>query len=170
MLACICVFMCLSYLMTARTIRRGQMARRGNNWTQKRTGKFSIFVAVEWLHPSAVPGRPNLLLGRWPPRSYHFRCRRHKKPRPPPHRGQGVNSQAKPTYSQVGECLVELCHQGWRSLAEELPRALRCGKAHQEPWLTGKLANAGGRCWKDTLGRMRSIRSNRPPYPTRQGV
>src|SRR6218665_3797626 len=33
-----------------------------------------------------------------------------------------------------------------------------------------KLANAGGRCWKDTLGRKRSIRTHQPPYPTRRGL
>jgi len=30
-----------------------------------------------------------------------------------PHRGGGMNRK-------VGECLVELCHQGWRPLAENL--------------------------------------------------
>ena len=35
----------------------------------------------------------------------------------------------------------------------------------------GKLANADGRCWKDTtsLGRKRSFKTHRPPYPTRRG-
>src|SRR6218665_953923 len=33
-----------------------------------------------------------------------------------------------------------------------------------------KLANAGGRCWKDTLGRKRSFKTYRPPYPTRRGL
>jgi len=51
--------------------------------------------------------------------------------------------------SQVGECLVGLCHQRWRPLAEEPPRVL-----HEVERLTRnpeKLANADGRCWKDTL-------------------
>jgi len=39
------------------------------------------------------------------------------KDRPAPHCSGGMNSQ-------VGESLVGLCHQGWRSLAEEQPRAL----------------------------------------------
>ena len=33
-----------------------------------------------------------------------------------------------------------------------------------------KLANADGRCWKDTLGRKRSFKTHRPPYPTRRGL
>src|SRR6218665_206193 len=33
-----------------------------------------------------------------------------------------------------------------------------------------KLANAGDRCWKDTLGRKRSFRTHRPPDPTRRGL
>jgi len=67
--------------------------------------------------------------------------------------------------SQVGECRVGLCHQGWRPLAEEPPRAL-----HEVERLTRnpeKLANTDGRCWKDTLGRKRSFKTHRPPYPTR---
>ena len=32
-----------------------------------------------------------------------------------------------------------------------------------------KLANVDGRCWKDTLGRKRSLKTHRPPYPTRRG-
>ena len=70
--------------------------------------------------------------------------------------------------SQVGECLFGLCHQGWRLLTEEPPRAL-----HEVERLTRnpeKLANAGGRGWKDTLGRKRSFRTHRPPYPTRSGL
>ena len=31
-----------------------------------------------------------------------------------------------------------------------------------------KLANADGRCWKDTLGRNRSFKTHRPPYPNMQ--
>ena len=31
-----------------------------------------------------------------------------------------------------------------------------------------KLANAGGRCWKDSLGRNKSFRTHQPPYPTRR--
>jgi len=51
--------------------------------------------------------------------------------------------------SQVGECLVGLCHQGWRPLAEEPPRALcEVERLTRNP---EKLANADGRCWKDTL-------------------
>jgi len=68
--------------------------------------------------------------------------------------------------SQVGECLVGLCHQGWRLLAEEPPRVL-----HEVERLTRnpeKLANAGSRCW--TLGRMRSFKTHQPPYPTRRGL
>jgi len=40
--------------------------------------------------------------------------------------------------SQVGESLVGLCHQGWRPLAEELPRALREAERltrNPESWL-----------------------------------
>src|SRR6218665_2572980 len=33
-----------------------------------------------------------------------------------------------------------------------------------------KLANADGRCWKDTLWRKRSFKTHRPPYPTRRGL
>src|SRR6218665_838191 len=33
-----------------------------------------------------------------------------------------------------------------------------------------KLANADGRCWKDTLGRKMSFKTHRPPYPTRRGL
>src|SRR6218665_1278531 len=33
-----------------------------------------------------------------------------------------------------------------------------------------KLANADGRCWKDTLERKRSFKTQRPPYPTRRGL
>src|SRR6218665_1929969 len=62
------------------------------------------------------------------------------KDQPAPHRGGGVNSQ-------VGECLV--------------------GRLTRNP---EKLANAGGRCWKDTLGRKRSFGTHRPPYPTRRGL
>jgi len=51
--------------------------------------------------------------------------------------------------SQVGECLVTLCHQRWRPLAEEPPRALceveRLTRNHET------LDKAGGRCWKDTF-------------------
>src|SRR6218665_85780 len=32
------------------------------------------------------------------------------------------------------------------------------------------MANADGRCWKDTLGRKRSFKTHRPPYPTRRGL
>ena len=70
--------------------------------------------------------------------------------------------------SQVGECLVGLCHQGWRLLAEEPPRALReVERLTRNP---EKLANADGRCWKDTLGRKRSFKTHRPLYPTRRGL
>jgi len=71
---------------------------------------------------------------------------------------EGVNSY-------VGECMVGLCHQGWRPLAEEPPRAL-----HEVERLTRnpeKLVNADARCWKDTLGRIRSFKTHQPPYPTR---
>ena len=70
--------------------------------------------------------------------------------------------------SQVGECLVRLCHQGWRPLAEELPRAL--GEVDSLTRNPEKLANAFGRCRKDTLGRKMSFRTHRPPYPTRRGL
>ena len=64
--------------------------------------------------------------------------------------------------------LLGLCHQGWRPLAEEPCRALReVERLTRNP---EKLANAGGRCWKDTLGRKRSFRTHRPPYPTRRGL
>src|SRR6218665_3190007 len=33
-----------------------------------------------------------------------------------------------------------------------------------------KLANTDVRCWKDTLGRKRSFKTHRPPYPTRRGL
>src|SRR6218665_1720625 len=52
--------------------------------------------------------------------------------------------------------------------AEESLRALR-----EVEMLTRnpeKLANADGRCWKDTLGRKRSFKTHRPPYPTRRGL
>ena len=56
------------------------------------------------------------------------------KDQPAPHRGGGVNSQ-------VGECLVGLCHQGWRSQTEEPSRALReVERLTRNP---EKLANAG---------------------------
>ena len=48
------------------------------------------------------------------------------------------------------------------------PRAL-----HEVERLTRnpeKLANTDGRFWKDSLGRKRSFKSNRPPYPTRRGL
>jgi len=58
--------------------------------------------------------------------------------------------------SQVGKCLVGLCHQGWRPLAEEHLRALcEVERLTRNP---EKLANADGRCWKDTLGWKRSLR------------
>src|SRR6218665_2284153 len=60
-------------------------------------------------------------------------------------------------------CLVELM-----SLAEEPPRAL-----HEVERLTRnpeKLVNADTRCWKDTLGRIRSFKTHQPPYPTRRGL
>src|SRR6218665_665619 len=64
-------------------------------------------------------------------------------------------------YRPVGECLVRLCHQGWRPLAEEPPRALReVERLSRNP---EKLANAGGRCWKYTLGQKWSF--NPLPYP-----
>jgi len=70
--------------------------------------------------------------------------------------------------SQVGACLVGLCHQGWRPLAEEPHRALR--EVERFTRNPEKLANADGRCWKDTLGRKRSCKTHRPPYPTRRGL
>src|SRR6218665_3706380 len=83
------------------------------------------------------------------------------KDQPAPHHGGGVNSQ-------VGECLVGLDHQGGRSLTEEPPRALReVERLTRNP---EKLANAGGRCWKDTLGRKRSFGTHQPPYPARRGL
>jgi len=33
-----------------------------------------------------------------------------------------------------------------------------------------KLANAGGRCWKGTLGQNRLLRTHWPPYLTRRGL
>src|SRR6218665_1971419 len=48
---------------------------------------------------------------------------------------------------------------------EEPPRALREVERNPE-----KLANADGRCWKDTLGRKRSFKTHRPPFPTRRGL
>src|SRR6218665_1631202 len=57
---------------------------------------------------------------------------------------------------------------GGRPLAEEPPRALLEGeRLTRNP---EKLANADGRCWKDTLGRKRSFKTHRPPYPTRRGL
>jgi len=53
-------------------------------------------------------------------------------------------------------------------LAKEPPKAL-----HEVERLTRnpkKLANADGRRWKDTLGRKRSFKTHRPPYPTRRGL
>src|SRR6218665_258961 len=83
------------------------------------------------------------------------------KDRSVPHRGGGGNSQ-------VGECLVGLCHQGRRPLAEEPPRALReVERLTRNP---EKLANADGRCWNLTLGRKRSFKTHWPPYPTRRGL
>src|SRR6218665_903170 len=70
--------------------------------------------------------------------------------------------------SQVGECLVGLDHQGRRSLTEEPPRALcEVERLTRNP---EKLANADGRCWKDTLGQKRSFKTHRPPYSTRRGL
>jgi len=52
--------------------------------------------------------------------------------------------------------------------AEEPPRALReVERLTRNP---EKLANAGGRCWKDTLGSKRSFKTHRPPYPARRGL
>src|SRR6218665_828618 len=74
----------------------------------------------------------------------------------------GMNS------SEVIEYLVGLYHHGLRSLAEEPPRALReVERLTRNP---KKLANADGRCWKDTLGRKRSFKTHRPPYPTMRGL
>jgi|SRR6218665_1127139 len=51
---------------------------------------------------------------------------------------------------------------------EEPPRApLEVERLARNP---EKLANADGRCWKDTLGRKRSFRTHRPPYPNRRGL
>src|SRR6218665_3346289 len=73
--------------------------------------------------------------------------------------GWGVNRQ-------VGECLVELCHQGGRPLDKEPPRVLReVERLTRNPQT---LANADGRCWNDTLRRKRSFKTHRPPYPTRR--
>ena len=70
--------------------------------------------------------------------------------------------------SQVRECLVRLCHQGWRPLAEEPPSLLReVDRLTRNP---EKLADTGGRCWKDTLGRKRSFRTHWPPYSTWRGL
>jgi len=64
---------------------------------------------------------------------------------------------------QVGECLVTL----W-PFAEEPHRALReVDRLTRNP---EKLANAGGMCWKDTLGRKGSFRTHQPPSPTRRGL
>src|SRR6218665_1155758 len=55
-----------------------------------------------------------------------------------------------------------------RPLAEEPRRALReVERLIRNP---EKLANANGRCCKDTLGRKRSFKTHRPPYPTRRGL
>jgi len=52
--------------------------------------------------------------------------------------------------------------------AEEPPRSLReVDRLTRNP---EKLTNAGGRCWKDTLGHKRSFKTHRPPYPTRRGL
>src|SRR6218665_4147556 len=57
---------------------------------------------------------------------------------------------------------------GGRPLAEEPPRPLReVDRLTRNP---EKLANADGRCWKDTLGRKRSFKTHRPPCPTRRGL
>src|SRR6218665_119144 len=51
---------------------------------------------------------------------------------------------------------------------EESPMALReVDRLTRNP---EKLANPGGRCWKDTLGRKRSSKTHRPPYHTRRGL
>jgi len=82
------------------------------------------------------------------------------KDRPAPHSGGGLNSQ-------VRECLVRLCHQRWRPLAEEPPKALReVERLTKNP---EKLANAGGTCWKGTLGQKRSFRTHRTSYPISRG-
>src|SRR6218665_423705 len=57
---------------------------------------------------------------------------------------------------------------GVKAMAEEPPRALReVERLTRNP---EKLANADGRCWKDTVGRKRSFKTHRPPYPTRRGL
>jgi len=49
-------------------------------------------------------------------------------------------------------------------LVEEPPRVLcEVERLTRNP---EKLANAGDRCWKDTLRRKRAFRTHRPPYPT----
>jgi len=46
------------------------------------------------------------------------------------------------------------------------PRALReVERITRNP---EKLANVGGRCWKDSLGRHESFRTHQPPYSTRR--
>src|SRR6218665_3431387 len=46
------------------------------------------------------------------------------------------------------------------------PMALREVERHTRN--PEKLANAGGRCWKDSLGRNKSFRTYHPPYPPRR--
>ena len=53
-------------------------------------------------------------------------------------------------------------------MAEEAPRGLR--EVERLTRNSEKLANADGRCWKDTLGLKRSFKTHRPPYPTRRGL
>src|SRR6218665_878630 len=57
---------------------------------------------------------------------------------------------------------------GVKAMAEEPPRALReVERLSRNP---EKLANADGRFWKDTIGRKRSFKTHRPPYPTKRGL
>jgi len=72
------------------------------------------------------------------------------------------------TYLQVGECLVWLCHKGWRPLAEEPPRALRV--VERPTTNPEKLANAGGRCWEDTLGRKEVIKDPPAAVPYQERI
>ena len=82
------------------------------------------------------------------------------KDRHAPHRGGGE----QPSRGMPGGSMPS----GMKALAKEPPRALReVERLTRNP---EKLANAGNRCWKDTLGQKRSFKTHRPPYPTRRGL
>ena len=77
--------------------------------------------------------------------------------------------------SQVGDCLVGLCHWVEGHWLKNLPvcySLYNVGIREVERLTRNpeKLANADGRFWKDTLGRKRSFETHRPTYPTRRGL